>query len=319
MPKHSRGFSLIEILISLILFTTLSLSMMNIFKQTTKAQDQMEKLIKKRRILTNISYAIRKDLQNPLMTTTDNSYLAYHVYWSYLRDPQWNNGKVESDYITHYLDDEGYYDKTSIFPVTGFTGREQNFYFTNAQSYSKTAYILEDCPPPSADRCLFRKTAPIDDKNLDDFPEKDSQSTSLLEGVNELSIQYLNAKNKEWTSTFQSEYPTNFYSFPLTFPLAIKMEIELENSEPLSLSIPIYPSILSHKIHSPTKIQGPPKKDPLKILPPPQTISQIHKTNLNLQGQTGNDSITEKQKRHGSYGGTHHNHVIDSGRTANSF
>ena len=65
MSKHSKGFSLVEILISLILFTALSLSMMNVFKQTTRAQDQMEKLIKKRRVLTNISYAVRKDLQTP--------------------------------------------------------------------------------------------------------------------------------------------------------------------------------------------------------------------------------------------------------------
>lgn len=257
MIKHSKGFSLVEILISLILFTALSLSMMNVFKQTTRAQDQMEKIIKKRRVLTNISYAVRKDLQTPLMTAIDHSRIAYQVYWNYLRDPQWNNGQVESDYITNYLDDEGYYDRNFIFPVAGFMGKEQSFYFTNAQPRLKTAYLLEDCPPPSSSRCLFRKTAPIDDRALDDFPKEDSQSTSLLEGVLELNIQYLNARNKEWTRTFTMESPTNFYSFPLTFPLAVKMEVKLENSEPLSLSIPIYPSILSHKIHYPKKITAP--------------------------------------------------------------
>ena len=166
---------------------------------------------------------------------------------------------MESDYITNYLDDEGYYDRNFIFPVAGFMGKEQSFYFTNAQPRLKTAYILEDCPPPSSSRCLFRKTAPIDDKALDEFPKEDSQSTALLEGVLELKIQYLNARNKEWTRTFTREFPINFYSFPLTFPLAVKMEIELENSEPLSLSIPIHPSILSHKIHYPKKITAPPK------------------------------------------------------------
>lgn len=253
----SKGFSLIEILISLILFTTLSLSMMNIFKQTTKAQDQMEKWIKKRRVVTNISYAIRKDLQTPLMTSGDNSHTAYQVYWSYLRDPKWNNGKVESDYITDYLDDEGYYDRNFIFPMAGFMGKEQSFYFTKAHPRLKTAYLLDNCPPPSSSRCLFRKTAPVDDRALDEFPVEDTQSTALLEGVTQMDIQYLQARNKEWVSTFTSERPTNFYSFPLTFPLAVKMEIELENSEPLSLSIPIYPSILSHKIHQPKKISTP--------------------------------------------------------------
>ena len=237
---------------------TLSLSMMNILKQTTRAQDQVEKLIKKNRILTNISYAIRKDLQTPLMVPTNSSHQAYQSYWHYLRDVKWN-GKVESDYITDYLDDEGYYDRSFIFPLAGFIGEEQSFYFTNAHPRLKVSYALEDCPAPSNSRCLFRKTAPIDDRSLDEFPESDTQSTSLLEGVTQLEIQYLNAKNKEWASTFKTEYPTNFYSFPLTFPLAVKMDIELENSEPLSLSIPIYPSILSHKIYYPTKISEPPK------------------------------------------------------------
>ena len=253
MLKNSKGFSLIEILISLILFTALSLSMMNVFKQTTRAQDQMEKLIKKNRIATNISYAIRKDLQTPMMVTANSSHQAYQTYWNYLRDPKRNNGNVESDYITNHLNDEGYYDRNFIFPFAGFKGDEQSFYFTNAHPRLKVGYVLENCPS-SNDRCLIRKTAPIDDKTLDEFPESETQSTSLVEGVSELNIQYLHARNQEWTGTFNIEYPTNFYNFPLTFPLAVKMDIELENSDPLSLSIPIYPSILSHKIHSPTKV-----------------------------------------------------------------
>lgn len=253
MSKNSKGFSLIEILISLILFTALSLSMMNVFKQTTRAQDQMEKLIKKNRIITNISYAIRKDLQTPMVVATDSSHQAYFTYWNYLRDPKRNNGKVESDYITDYLDDEGYYSRNFMFPFAGFKGDEQSFYFTNAHPRLKVGYVIENCPSSNSS-CLIRKTAPIDDRALDEFPDSETQSTVLLEEVNELTLQYLNARNKEWTNTFNIEYPANFYNFPLTFPLAVKMDIELENSDPLSLSIPIYPSILSHKIHSPTKI-----------------------------------------------------------------
>ena len=288
--KHSKGFSLIEILISLILFTALSLSMMNVFKQTTRAQDQMEKLIKKSRRLANISYAIRKDLQTPLMAPANTSHQAYQIYWSYLRDATWNNGKVESNYITNYLDDEGYYDRRFIFPFTGFLGKEKSFYFTNAQPRLKTAYVLEDCPPPSSLQCLFRKTAPLDNKSLDEFPESDTKSTSLLEGVTALEIQYL--KNKEWIPTFQSETPSNFYSFPLTFPLAVKINIELENAETLSLSIPIYPSILSHKIYLPTKIQDPPKggtnptgqtQAPNNNPRPSQRRNNSHRSNTNTQ------------------------------------
>lgn len=259
MLKNSKGFSLIEILISLVLFTSLSLSMMNILKQTSKAQDQMEKLIKKSRILTNISYAIRKDLQNPLMVSSDSSYQAYQTYGHYLRDMKWNKGKVEIDYITDYLDDEGYYDRSFFFPFSGFAGNTQSFYFTNAHPLLKVSYALEDCPTASNSRCLIRKTAPVDNRSLDEFPESDTKSTSLLEGVTELKIQYLNARSKEWADTFKQELPNNFYSFPLTFPLAVKIDIQLENEEPLSLSIPIYPSILSHKIHSPKKIEDPPQ------------------------------------------------------------
>ncbi len=234
--------------------------MMNILKQTTRAQDQVERLIKKNRVLTNISYAIRKDLQTPLMVPTDSSYQAYQTYWNYLRDTKWNNGKMESDYITNYLDDGGYYNSSFIFPFAGFVGEEQSFYFTNAHPRLKVAYVLEDCPGPSNAQCLLRKTAPMDDRALDEFPESDTKSTSLLEGITQLEIQYLNAKNKEWANTFKLEPPTNFYNFPLTFPLAVKMEIELENSEPLSLSIPIYPSILSHKIYNPQKVSDPPRQ-----------------------------------------------------------
>lgn len=258
MLKNSKGFSLIEILISLILFTALSLSMMNVFKQTTRAQDQMEKLIKKNRIITNISYAIRKDLQTPMVVAADSSHQAYLTYWNYLRDPKRNNGKVESDYITNHLEDGNYYSRNFIFPFAGFKGDEQSFYFTNAHPRLKVGYVIENCPSSNSS-CLIRKTVPIDDRALDEFPDSETQSTVLLEEVSELTLQYLNARNKEWTNTFNIEYPTNFYNFPLTFPLAVKMDIELENSDPLSLSIPIYPSILSHKIHSPTKIPELPK------------------------------------------------------------
>jgi len=261
MPNNSKGFSLIEILISLILFTALSLSMMNVLKQTTRAQNQMEKLIKKNRIRANISYAIRKDLQTPMMAPADSSYLAYQTYWNYLRDPNRNNKKMESDYITDYLNDEGYYDRGFIFPSAGFIGSKQSFYFTSAHPRLKVGYALENCPSSNS-RCLVRKTAPIDNKDIDEFPESDTRSTPLLEGVDELDIQYLNARNREWTDTFNIERPINFYSFPLTFPLAVKMDITLENSDPLSLSIPIYPSILSHKIHIPTKVPEMPTTRP---------------------------------------------------------
>ncbi len=270
MLKRSKGFSLIEILISLVLFASLSLSMMNVLKQTTKAQNQIERLIKQNRILANTSYAIRKDLQNPLMIQTDSPHQAYYAYWNYLRDPKWNNGKIESDFITDYLEDDGYYKRNIIFPFTGFKGEKQSFYFTNTRPRLKTAYVLEDCPASNA-QCLFRKTAPIDNRDLDEFPESETEKTSLLEGVVQLEIQYLHAKNKEWTHTFQMKHPANFYTFPLTFPLAVKMEIELENSEPFTLSIPIYPSLLSHKIHNPKRIADPPKEE---VKNPPNSNSR---------------------------------------------
>lgn len=292
MLNNSKGFSLIEILISLVLFTALSLSMMNVLKQTTRAQDQMEKLIKKNRIRTNISYAIRKDLQTPMMVPTDSSYQAYQTFWHYLRDPNRNNGKVESDYITSHLNHEGYYNRNFIFPVAGFIGNEQSFYFTNAHPRLKVGYALENCPSSNS-RCLIRKTAPIDDKALDEFPESDTQSTPLLEGVDELDIQYLNARNREWTETFNIERPTNFYSFPLTFPLAVKMDITLENSDPLSLSIPIYPSILSHKIHTPTKV---PKM--------PETTQTNQRNRRRDPSNPATDSNTQSPARPQQSGGT---------------
>ena len=252
---HSKGFSLIEVIISLAIFSVLAIYMMNAIKQTQRSEKQITQIIKKRRVLKNISYALRQDIQTLLSVSTNIQYLSYKYYKLHTAS------EFQSDYLDSRPDISDYIQNKINFPTAGFVGEEQAFYLTSSLNEKpfqlKTGYLLEDCPSGS---CLVRKTALQDNRDLSSFDPDSEEKQTLIEGVKLFSLSYFDGE--DWKSEFTPP-PLKGVYFPLPLPLAVKIKIEFQNSnEPLSLSIPFYQALFSQKIFNQKKVDMPKNKAP---------------------------------------------------------
>ena len=265
--KFKRGLTLIEILISLVLFVFISLSMTNIISQTSTAQIQFDRLIEKKRILSNVSQVIRKDLSNSYSWRGPQNFMrsAYREYLAV------NN---MSDYISSYLplQDRIYFEILHTAPKTGLYGESDHFYLTSASSFEndgpsvlKIGYFLEDCPAEEASsRCLVRKSSfPAVEGGINSFNNDTLKTTPLLQNIKSFTVSYWNPKNEEWQESFTPPLATGF-GLPPLFPPALKLIIEFEELDSLlTLLITVPRAFLSSKIeHS----QGLPLGNPT---PPP--------------------------------------------------
>lgn len=244
--KINKGFTLIEILISLFLFSVLSIFMMNAVDQTTKSQEQIEKIIKKNRIVQNASYVIRKDLQMAYSTLNVKNWMR-NRYKGYLE-------KYGSQHPINQ-NDEIYFEKYD-FDETGLIGEENSFFFTsssqNLDSHRppivKIGYALESCPAKESEQCLLRKTSLLKGLTINSLDQESLNQTVLFKNVKSLKISYWNFRDKEWKTSFTPYILKGIY-FPHPFPIALKFDLEFNNIDrPISMIIPIHLSFLSQNI-----------------------------------------------------------------------
>ena len=247
-----KGFTLVEVLISLFLFVIISLSMMQAFNQTTRDQKQIDRIIKENRKLHNTFYAIRKDLQRAWGAPNMSNWM-YRAYKQHLDHFE------ESSYFTSELPDEDrIYFTEQHFEKTGFIGKEESFFFTNLTTgvkenppVMKTAYTLEDCPlnedPSTLSKCLVRTTSFLLGGDIDDLHEESKNETKLLGNIQTMKVSYFHFQDNEWKNEF---YPTLLKGmfFPHPFPPAVKIDFEFEQNGSRSLVIPIDVSLLSQRI-----------------------------------------------------------------------
>ena len=247
-----KGFTLIEVLISLVLFVSISLSLMNVINQTIRAQDQVSQWIKKSRIMKNVSYMIQKDIQN-VIRTRNTAHWAFDSYIGYLKE----NGY--DDFIQTYLsaEDQNFLYSQS-FPFTGLAGKTQELYMTlstNGTNIVKVAYMMEACKNKKElsieSQCLVRKTSSLlQNHELTDLDSDSTQVQNLIENIESFHLEYFDPDSKEWTTEFLPPSPSQQTTYiPMTLPLAIKMKITKPSDQnSLEMNIPIYQSILSDKI-----------------------------------------------------------------------
>ncbi len=249
--KSSKGFSLIEVLISLVLFTSLSLSMMNVFNQTIRSEKQIEKFIRSNRAIQNITSAIKKDLQTIIYILPSNILQrSYQHYKLSLQD------SYEGDYMTDYFPENNKpFIRKSVYPKMGFEGDENSFYFTSplstdaAFSTVRVAYVIEPCPNEGTIRCLMRKTAPLDQKLSSEWNNSEFEKKQvLLKNVETFQIEYFN--QEEWLSEFRIPIRRGLF-FPLPLPSALRIVVKFEDQN-MDFYVPFYSTLLSNKITSPS-------------------------------------------------------------------
>ena len=266
-PHHSKkGFTLIEVLISLVLFVFISLSLMNVINQTTRSQDQVNKWIKKNRVIKNVSYMIQKDIQN-VIRTRNTAHWAFDSYIGYLKENGYDN------FLQTHLNAE---DQTFLysqpFPLTGLTGKAQELYLTlykNGTDIVKTVYMVETCKnkkkPSIESQCLVRKTSSLlQNHELMDIDPESTQVQNLIENIESLHLEYFDPDSREWIDVFlPPSPPQRKIYFPIALPLAIKMKITTSSSQnSIEMNIPIYQSILSEKMQIKSQYTPPLKSPP---------------------------------------------------------
>ena len=254
--RLKKGFSLIEVLISVFLFSVISISIMRVVDQTTKSQKKVENIIKKGRILNNISYLIVKDLQMSWAAINVKNWIRYNY-------KQGLTAKGEADYLSSVMDQEDLvYLERYDFNKSGLVGTEDSFFFTSASQNGhgqtpiiKIGYVVEACEADGkASKCLMRKTSLVRGQELDSFHKESLKEIQILDHIKDIKISYWNSVNQEWTHTFAPFLLRGIF-FPHPFPMAIKMNIEFDNAEdPIDLSIPIPLSFFSFQILNESKI-----------------------------------------------------------------
>ena len=247
--KTSHGFSLIEVLISLVLFVALSISMMDVLNQTTRSEKQMEKLIQANRIIQNVTYAVKKDLQTmTYIPTTYIANLSYEHYFLNLR------GQYQADYYEDYFPENNKpFIRNESFPKMGFTGDENSFYFTSPLSTDsrfstvRVAYVIEPCPDQGRLQCLMRKTAPHSQTLSSERNSEFEKKQVLVENVKKFQVEYFN--QGEWISEFKEPIRKGLI-FPLPPPSALRLIIKMEKNN-IDFYIPLHSTLLSNKITAP--------------------------------------------------------------------
>ena len=248
MRIHTKGFSLIEVLISLVIFTSLSLSMMNVFRQTTRSERQIEKVIRSRRVVRNVTSAIKNDLQTiiylPPYSIWQESYRHYQLYL---------NSQYESDYITDYFPEENkLFFQEFISPRMGFEGTESAFYFTSPfstdPSFStvRVTYLIDRCEKVL---CLIRKTTPLK-QNLSEGWDLEFEEQVLIKDIKTFKVEYF--VNDEWSDEFKPRNRKGLF-FPLPLPSALRIKVEFQNKN-MDFYVPFYSFLTSRKIITPSTL-----------------------------------------------------------------
>ena len=254
-----KGFSLIEVLISLVIFTSLSLSMMNVFRQTTRSEQQVEKVIQSSRTIRNVTSAIKNDLQTiiyiPPYSIWQESYWHYQMH---LKD------KYESDYMEDYFPENNkLFFQEFIPPKMGFKGEKNIFYFTSPYSTDssfstvRVSYRIESCEKELL--CLIRRTTPLK-QNLSSEWDDEFEQQVLIKDIKEFQVEYF--FEDEWKDDFEPPQREGLF-FPLPLPLALRIQVKFQNHN-MDFYVPFYSSLTSKEMLSPSKLLQNKNKKPSK-------------------------------------------------------
>jgi len=240
MQLNQRGLSLLEVLIALTIFSTITVFSAQALRQAlfnkSKIQNQLDEMSRVRDALS----IIRKDLELCV------HYLDFELEFKNAVKKQAQNQIKKSMNPTHSLPpaapgqppppppqqspdqqvilqqklqelEQRFAINTStrISPATHFRGLEDKLFFVTSnvltspsqeRAFSiplymtRVSYQVQPCPMNSSMNCLVRFSDPITDGDL----EKIGNGIVLLDGVSEFSLRYLGKRQQDWVSNWDS-------------------------------------------------------------------------------------------------------------------
>ena len=251
--KNKKGLTLLEVLITLSLFTFISISLVRMTKKTTEYKKKVTKSIKNTRYSRNVLQIIRKDIRNIFYTKDMNALT--HVLWrkenqkNANRNPKKPTEKasqkqieqqsklkafkntVESYLFTSIPFSGGIIGKTNSLHITSLSNTHNQESDKNSDQ-STITYYLKPCKDRENKKeessCLWRKFSLVINQELDNL--KDYDEVVLLEKVKKFQILYYDKFSNEWLREWKiGPNEKNF------LPSSILIEIEFEDRKKQSV------------------------------------------------------------------------------------
>lgn len=230
---NSRGFTLLEVIIAVMILAFLSVFTMNAIQRAAKDKAKTQKEIDKRAMVRDALKVMERDIN-----------LAFH--WRDVDVDLYNRAsKVRDEMISKGAPPkEPTPKKPERKPSTQFIGEPQSIDLTTLSnvrltadspisSQSEVGYKLKSCRRRSnqeqSSNCLWRR---VSNYIHDDDITRNGEETVLLENVTEFSLRYLGPdKDGEWQDTWISNERGDD-STKGKFPYAVEITIEVKDPTP---------------------------------------------------------------------------------------
>ena len=254
---NSKGMTLLEVIIALVLFTFISISLMRMTNTSIQYKKKITRNVKDTKLIRNVLQIIRKDIVNTFYIKDMNSLAHTLIIKQNKTSPSSNNEKAPQDRTTIEFNA---FEKIEIEPylslephfLGGMTGKSNSLYIVSLsnirnQENAKISdqniiiYYLKPCKnrknKTENSSCLWRKASLVinqDPENLEHYNE-----SVLLEKVKKFQLSYYNMHSNEWLKEWET-HPTKSN----TLPSNIRIEIEFKNKKNQSvkqeMNIPLY-------------------------------------------------------------------------------
>ncbi len=253
-----KGTTLLEVLIALVLFTSIAISLMRMTDTTLKYKTRITRNVKDVKFRRNIFQIIRKDIRNAFYITDINA-LIYSPFiipnelvdsnepgspkrYTALQK-KWEEFKAKE--ITPY-----------IYPIVrssgGFIGKQDSLYITSfsnlptredAESSDQNivVYYLKNCRNRENNKtqstCLWRKFSSFINQEMENL--KDYKEFALLEKVKKFQLSYYSISTNEWLKEWKIG-PDDRNILPSAIHITIEFEDKKKQLVKNEIKIPIY-------------------------------------------------------------------------------
>ncbi len=255
--RNSRGFTLIEVMIVLVIMATLSIlssqSIQQAIKNKIKLQTQVEDMSQVRDALKVIERDVNlafhyTDLETELKDVIKKKRLelskgtANTLPGGITTTTTTQPGQIPPA-VYNPNDPNDPLNKTSpdrIDPVTHFVGHENEMYFPTLNTsrltedlqqadFVKVGYLLQSCRKPGQDKssksCLVRKTANVVEGDI----LKQDEGVVLLTDVSEFKLRYFGKGKQDWTNDWNTVQGDGIAKN--RFPDAVEISLTVEKGE----------------------------------------------------------------------------------------
>lgn len=211
MPRNIRGFTMIELMITIAILATLTVltaqSITQAIKAKAKLQDQIDDVSRMRdavRLLErDIGLAfhyrdVEKEMEQILKKKNGTTPSPAPIPGFNIEDPATRRQVPRRDPETHFIGKED-----SLDFVTMNNARTVR---NSAQAdFVEVGYVLKDCKSmregEGSSKCLWRRSSPIVDLDV----TKGGDEVVLLENVSEFKLRYIGKGKQDWVADWRTD------------------------------------------------------------------------------------------------------------------